>query len=104
MKLKVWHIPQVPGVSFDVPVDSVEEAVKIMSLLADYDTFQFENHIKPDYCNAQGLLMWDEEQKEWTDWYDEESGIGDPEEYLSKKEANRPIINLESGRRLISRT
>ena len=64
--LKVWHIPQVPMKWFEVPVDSPEEAIKILDALAHYDIFQFENNIKPDYCNAQGLLVFDD--GEWLEW------------------------------------
>ncbi len=53
--LKVWHIPQVPGEPFYVPVSSLEEATKVLGVLADYDLFQYEDRIKPDYCNASGL-------------------------------------------------
>jgi hypothetical protein len=86
-KLQVWWIPQVPGKPFHVSVDSVQEAAKIMRILADYDAFQFEHNIKPDYSNAGGLLQWDEDsdgegKAGWVDWYDEETGIEDPEEYI----------------------
>lgn len=67
--LKVWWIPQIPGKRFEVPVASVGEALKILNVLADYDIFQFENRIKPDYANAGGLLVF--EDGEWTDWEDE---------------------------------
>jgi len=84
MQMKVWWIPQVPMKSFEVSVTSVAEAVKIMDVLANYDLFQYENNIKPDYCNGGGLLMFDENDPEgsWYDWYDEETGIDDPKEYL----------------------
>lgn len=86
-KLQVWWIPQVPMKSFNVEVDSVEEAAKILTVLADYDLFQFENNIKPDYCNAGGLCVWDEDadgegNPGWVDWYDEETGEDDPVEWL----------------------
>lgn len=68
--LKVWWIPQIPGKPFDVPVASVDEARKILDVLAKYDAFQFENRIKPDYCNAGGLVVF-EEDGEWCDWTDE---------------------------------
>ncbi|HDR9087164.1 TPA: hypothetical protein QDB10_003077 [Burkholderia vietnamiensis] len=69
-KLKVWWIPQVPMKAFEVPVSSIEEAKKILTVLAKYDLFQFENNVKPDYCNAGGLNVF--EDGEWTTWYDDE--------------------------------
>ena len=68
-KLRVWWIPQVPMQSFYVPVTSVEEGKKVMDMLAAYDAFQLQNKVKPDYCNTGGLQMYDEENKEWIDWY-----------------------------------
>jgi hypothetical protein len=89
MKLQVFWIPQVPGKAFNVAVDSVAEGIKIMDVLADYDKFQFENHIKPDYCNAGGLQMWAEDDGDgkpgWVDWYDEETGEDDPKAWLEQK-------------------
>lgn len=68
--LRVWHIPQVPGKPFRIDVKSVEDAKMILPILWDYDIFQFENHIKPDYCNVSGLEEYD--GKEWCEWYSEE--------------------------------
>jgi hypothetical protein len=68
--LEVWHIPQVPMKAFRVKVQDVKEAIKILNVLADYDIFQFENHIKPDYTNAAGLEEFD--GKEWSEYYNEE--------------------------------
>lgn len=84
MRLRVWWIPQVPMKSFKVEVGTVLEGVKIMQVLADYDAFQFDNNIKPDYSNAGGLQMFDPSddtdspEGSWVDWYDEESGEDDP--------------------------
>ena len=66
--LKVWWIPQIPGKPFEVLVANIGEAQRLLKVLADYDIFQFENKIKPDYCNAGGLLV--HEDGEWTDWTD----------------------------------
>lgn len=98
MKLRVWHIPQVPMKAFFVEVSSVEEGVRMMDALADYDMFQYENNIKPDYCNANGLQMWDESLTEedmadmelgdkWVDWGNDY--FDDPRDYLEslKEEA-----------------
>lgn len=72
MKLRVWHIPQVPMKAFHIEVLSPEEAWKIMNILWDYDNFQYENNVKPDYSNDTGLEYWDEEEKDWLEWYDDE--------------------------------
>jgi len=66
-KLRVWWIPQVPMEAFYINVKSVDEARKILQVLANYDTFQFEKRVKPDYSNAGGLQML--EGKEWLEWY-----------------------------------
>ncbi len=81
---RVWHIPQVPGKPFHVPVDSLAEAVLVLNTLALYDAFQLENNIKGDYCNVQGLEVL--EDGEWCEWYDDVNGkdIGD---YMDSAEA-----------------
>ena len=81
-KLRVWWIPQVPMKAFTVGVSSVEEGVKIKGILADYDKFQYKHKVKPDYSNVGGLQQWNEEDQEWEDWFDEETGASDPEEWL----------------------
>jgi hypothetical protein len=81
--LRVWWIPQVPGKPFSVPVRDVEQAAFLLSTLADYDIFQFENRIKPDYCNAGGLECFSQDgDDEWCEWYDEETG-GDVNDRMS---------------------
>ena len=85
-KLRVWHIPQVPMKAFYVEVETPEEAIKVLDILADYDLFQFENRVKPDYCNAQGLEEWDEQEGEWYEWYSEDGlGIKEYREELEKQ-------------------
>lgn len=83
-KLRVWHIPQVPMKAFHVEVETPEEAIKVLDIFAQYDLFQFENRVKPDYCNAQGLEEWDEQEGNWCEWYSED-GL-DIEEYRCKME------------------
>jgi len=77
--LKVWWIPQIPGKPFEVPVESVAEAQKLLDVLAKYDIFQYENKVKPDYCNAGGLVVYEMERVDgmdhrgdWVDWTNEE--------------------------------
>lgn len=65
--LRVWHIPQIPGKPFHVSVDTPLEAVKIINLLAEYDQFQFDENIKPDYSNVSGLEVY--EDGEWCEWH-----------------------------------
>ena len=82
-QLKVWWVPQIPMRNrFEVAVASVEEGAKLLMTIANYDIFQFENRIKPDYCNAGGLMQLDDDG-EWTDWCDDETGEDDPIAYVS---------------------
>jgi hypothetical protein len=69
-KLRVWHIPQVPGKAFYVPVTTPEEGMKVLGILAEYDLFQLKYNIKPDYSNASGLQVW--EDNEWLEWKNED--------------------------------
>ena len=70
MKLRVWHNCQVGSVkNFYVPVDSIEEAWNILNTLWRYDLFQYENRIKPDYCNTGGLQVYNPEVADYEDWY-----------------------------------
>ena len=81
-KLRVAHYPQLPCKPFIVEVKDIKEAKKIIDILANYDLFQYENNIKPDYCNTSVVEEFNEETQEWNDWYDEETGTDDLEEYL----------------------
>lgn len=78
--LRVWHIPQVPMDAFYVPVGSPEEAAKVLNVLANYDIFQYQKRVKPDYCNAAGLEVYEEGGSEdgtapgWVEWHCPDSG------------------------------
>lgn len=72
-RLRVWWIPQVPMQPFEAFTDSFVVAKSLLESLAQYDLFQFENRIKPDFCNTGGLSIWDESMNDegdgkWTDW------------------------------------
>ena len=67
--LRVWHITQLPGKPFIVSVSSVEEASKILETIWKYDSFQWEENIKPDYSSVSGLELYDAELDEWCEWY-----------------------------------
>jgi len=89
-----WWVPQVPTKSFTVPVDSIEMGVWIMDILAQYDLFQYENRIKPDYSNAGGIQQWSldtdgEGTPGWEEWADPETGEDDPRKYLEDKKKTK---------------
>ena len=67
--LRLWWIPQVPMKQFHVYVADVEQAMLLYDTLAQYDLFQLDNNIKPDFCNAGGLEVW--EDGEWCEWWSE---------------------------------
>lgn len=82
-KLRVWWIPQIPGKPFLVLVSSIEEGVKLLDVLADYDIFQLKQNIKPDYCNAGGIEVF--RKGEWSSWYDPETGEYDPKLFIAER-------------------
>lgn len=82
IKLRVAHYPQIPCDPFIVEVKSLEEARTIKNTLANYDLFQYEKRIKPDYSNMTIIEQWDEDEQEWYDWEDEGTGISDIDEYF----------------------
>lgn len=102
--LRVWWIPQLsrdtPLPQFQVPVASLVEAALLLETLAKYDLFQFENNVKPDYCNTGGLEVWceavnpDDDGSRWITWLDED---GDELEYrtLDEIRRNMPIWEMD---------
>ena len=86
--LKVWWIPQIPGKSFEWPVRNLREAKMLLNVLAEYDMFQFNHNIKPDYANTGGLMGF--EDGEWVDWCDDESGDGFREYCENHPELDNP--------------
>lgn len=74
--LMVWWIPQVPMQPFLFPVDTPQMAKEVLKCLAFYDLFQFDNNIKPDYANAGGLLVFEEDPEDdgWCEWSNPETG------------------------------
>lgn len=87
-KMRVWWCPQV-GIekNFYIPVQSVEEAKKVMDILAAYDCFQYNQNVKPDYCNMGGVEVFNEESQEWEDWYyeDDTNFFEDVDDYCENK-------------------
>ncbi|WP_197247582.1 hypothetical protein [Brevibacillus laterosporus] len=64
-----------------------EQAGLIYNTLADYDLFQYDNNIKPDYANATVVEFWNKEEQDWLEWSDEETGIDDINEYFGQNES-----------------
>lgn len=81
-KLRVLHFPQIPCNPFEIKVEDLKEAKKMCDVLANYDLFQYENRIKPDYSNMTIVEEFDEKEQEWVSWYDEETGIDNIYEYF----------------------
>ena len=106
-KLRVWWIPQIGiGQTFYIPVETVEDGKKMMDILAAYDLFQLQNNVKPDYSNVGGLQMWDEEEKEWCDWFMEtENDFFEDEKSEELKKFNKELytqIDYNKIQRMIS--
>jgi hypothetical protein len=65
-KVRVWWIPQLPSKNpFYVDVPDIKTGKMVCDILANYDTYQYENRIKPDYCNTGGVQTF--EDGEWVD-------------------------------------
>ena len=86
--LEVWWIPQLgmKAEPYSVPVPDIQTAKLVIDTLGHYDLYQLENKIKPDYCNVGGLRRWRADDGKgnpgWEEWFDEESGEEDLDEYL----------------------
>lgn len=69
-KLRVWHNTQIGKCkSFYIPVESVADAQKVMTVLSMYDCFLYNQHIRGVYSSCCGLEMFDEESQEWEAWW-----------------------------------
>ena len=75
--LRIWWIPQlgcgIPTFYWDVK--DIYEAKTLLDCLAQYDLYQYRNKIKPDYSNAGGLTIYDDDpdngRLDWFDWMSE---------------------------------
>lgn len=52
-------------------VASAEEAKIMIGAIADFVNAKVEEGVFPDHCSTSGLEEYDEEEKEWVTWYDE---------------------------------
>lgn len=58
IEYRVWWIPQLPlrgEEAFQVTVPDVATGKLLCDTLANYDLYQYENKIKPDYSNTGGV-------------------------------------------------
>jgi hypothetical protein len=75
-EFKVWWIPQIPGKPFEVTVPDLDTGILMCNTLANYDLFQYENRIKPDYCNTGGIHYRLDDSGEWEDVdYEDEADL-----------------------------
>lgn len=64
--VRVWWIPQVPMQAFEYIVPDIKTGALLVDALAKYDLFQYENRVKPDFCNAGGVSFLDTDG-DWSD-------------------------------------
>lgn len=80
-QLRIWWVPQIGmDETFTRLAPELNTAVMMLDMLADYDQFQLDNNIKPDYSNMGGVEVF--EDGEWLEW--EKDGYDDPREYLDR--------------------
>lgn len=87
-KLRVWWISDITvDKAFYVPVETEEEAKKVISILSAYDCYEYNQRVKTDYCNSGGVQMWNEDQQEWEDWeyVTDDEYFDDIDEYCEEK-------------------
>lgn len=100
--LRVWHMGQIGTDPFFVPVKFFSEAKLLLDALAAYDMHQLAHNIRPDFSNAQGLEVYEQDAGEgapgWCDWYDHESGDeidATPSERISELDMLRSIESMD---------
>lgn len=73
-KYKLWHIPQIPMPPFEVYSEDLSYLVRLQDVLSEYDAFEFEHKVKPDYASISGICVLDDDD-EWEDIDDYELGV-----------------------------
>lgn len=74
-EFRMWYIPQIPMPPFTREFDTAREAQAALDLIFAFSFFEFENRVKPDYTDAGGIEIWDEDAAEWGDYDDFEDEI-----------------------------
>ena len=90
IKLRVWWIPQIPMVPFFYHVPSIDAGRLLLGALAEYDLFQLEHRVKPDFSNTGGMA-WHHPQLTEDEWWD-----FDPLDEFDREEVEEAISKLES--------
>lgn len=58
--------------SYRKEVSSVEEAKIMIDAISSFVNAKVDEGVFPDHCSTAGLEEYDEEEKDWVTWYDEE--------------------------------
>lgn len=58
--------------SYRKEVSSVEEARIMIDAISSFVNAKVDEGVFPDHCSTAGLEEYDEEEKDWVTWYDEE--------------------------------
>ena len=72
MRFRAWYVAKMPMKAFTVETTNAIDAEKILDVLEDFSLFEIQNNVKPDYAEAGGIDIWDEEYQEWTDYHPED--------------------------------
>lgn len=68
--LRIWYVPQVPMPAYTRSIESVEEGFKTLEVIYELAIFEFENKVKPDFCNMGVVARYEIDGAGGFDWYD----------------------------------
>lgn len=68
-KYRVWYVPQIPMEAFFYETDDLGTAQTVLDALAGFASFEYDNNLKPDYADAGGIELYDEEYG-WEEYSD----------------------------------
>ena len=70
-KLRVWYII-IGTETYYQEVNTPEEARLVIDSIARFLNTKMKEGVFPDHCSAAGLEVFDTDEKDWVEWYDEE--------------------------------
>lgn len=83
-KLRVYY--QVLGEeTYYKEVKSPKEAKTVIDSIADFLNFAVDKNIFPDHCSTAGLEVYDLEEQDWVEWYDD-NGLDLDEHFEDEQE------------------